>query len=269
MNYVLGEDVDILSYLKQDTLDLQQQTCPRGLCHDCYRSFRWKVSCRACKSPICKEHDFRALKVRKCGYRDLHTEREHVRSHNDVPQRLVIPDFNPNKSTGQDPERTPTASSHNDLYSTADNESESSETPMSQSQILVTPSTLSSVEMSATTSFNSISTSEPFSLATSLSYIPVSSSRPRSFSASGVRSRNSGSWSNSPRAPPSSITNPLPLPCNPRHPVQWEGCGAYFCQYPRPVGDNRPQCPALLKECSECAVLVCDVSISFLCDLRT
>jgi hypothetical protein len=68
---------------------------------------------------------------------------------------------------------------------------------------------------------------------------------------------------NSPRGgvPITSISNPLPLPCNPRHPVQWEGCGAYFCQYPRPVGDNRPQCPGMLKECSECAVLVCDVSI--------
>lgn len=265
--YVLGEDVDILSYLKQDSLDLQQQTCPRGLCNDCYRSFRWKVSCRACKSPICKEHDFRALKVRKCGYRDLHTEREHVRSHNEPPQRLVIPEFNPNRATTPDPERTPTASSHNDIFSTADNESESSETAMSQSQILVAPSALASVEMSATPSLDSMSTMDPFSLATSLSYVPVSSSRPRSFSVSGVRGRNSGSWPTSPRVPLNSITNPLPLPCNPRHPVQWEGCGAYFCQYPRPVGDNRPQCPALLKECSECAVLVCDVSSSLYCSI--
>ncbi|EAT86106.2 hypothetical protein SNOG_06275 [Parastagonospora nodorum SN15] len=76
--YVLGEDVDMLSYLKQESLDLQQQTCLRGLCQDCYRSFRWKVSCRACKNPICKEHDFRALKVRKCGYRDMQTERDHL-----------------------------------------------------------------------------------------------------------------------------------------------------------------------------------------------
>ncbi|KAF1940293.1 hypothetical protein EJ02DRAFT_406762 [Clathrospora elynae] len=258
--YVLGEDVDILSYLKQDTLDLQQQTCPRGLCNDCYRSFRWKVSCRTCKNPICKEHDFRALKVRKCGYRELKTEREHVRAHNEPPQRLVIPDFNPNRTGTPDPERTPTASSsHMDFYSTADNESESSETPMSQSQILLAPFTLSSADVSATTPFNSISTSDPFQLATSLSFVPVSSSRPRSFSVSGVRGRPSGSWPpNSPRVPINPITNPLPLPCNPRHPVQWEGCGAYFCNWPRPVGDNRPQCPAIIKECVECLVLVCD-----------
>jgi hypothetical protein len=273
--YVLGEDVDILSYLKQECLDLQQQTCPRGLCQDCYRSFRWKVSCRACKNPICKEHDFRALKVRKCGYRDMHTERDHVRTHNEPPQRLVIPEFNPNRAVTPDPERTPTASQH-DIFSTADNESESSETPMSQSQILVASSTPTSIEMSATTSFNSIAINDPFALA-SLPFVPVSSARPRSFSVSGVRGRLAESWTVTQKSPrpqiPNSITHPLPLPCNPRHPVQWEGCGAYFCQYPRPVGDNRPQCPGILKECSECAVLVCDVrspavpenNIGFIC----
>lgn len=256
--YVIKEDVDILQYLKQDSLELQQQTCPRGLCNDCYHSFRWKVSCQACKNPICKEHDFRALKVRKCGYRELHTEREHVRAHTEPPQRLVIPDFNPNR-TSENLERTPAASLQLDATSTADNESESSEgTPMSQSQVLVAP--MAPVELGALPSFNFTAAPDPSILTSSLPFMPISSSRPRSFSASGVRSRNSISWSNSPRALPNSISNPLPLPCNPRHPVQWKGCGAYFCQYPRPVGDNRPQCPANLKECSECAVLVCDVN---------
>jgi hypothetical protein len=261
--YVLGEDVDILSYLKQESLELQQQTCPRGLCQDCYKSFRWKVSCRACKNPICKEHDFRALKVRKCGYRDMQTERDHVRTHNEPPQRLVIPEFNPNRASTPDPERTPTASQQ-DLFFTADNESESSETPMSQSQILIASPAPNSTEMSATSSFNSTLTNDPFAGPLNLPFVPVSSSRPRSFSVSGVRGRLAESWAVAQKTPrpqvPNSITNPLPLPCNPRHPVQWEGCGAYFCQYPRPVGDNRPQCPGILKECSECAVLVCDVS---------
>lgn len=257
--YVLGEDVDILHYLKRESIELQQQTCPRGLCNDCYRSFRWKVSCRACKNPICKEHDFGSLKVRKCGYRDLHTEREHVQAHTEPPPQLVIPEFNPHR-VKHELDHTPAVSSRLDAHSTADNESESSEgTPMSQSQVLVPPPT--AADMAATSSFNLTTTPDPFTLTGSLSFVPVSSSRPRSFSASGVRSRNSMSWTNSPRGiPTTSISNPLPIPCSPQHPVRWEGCGAYFCQYPRPVGDNRPQCPANLKECSECAVLVCDVS---------
>jgi hypothetical protein len=255
--YVLGEDVDILSYLKQDSLELQARTCPRGLCQDCYRSFRWKVACRACKNPLCKEHDFRGLKFRKCGYRDMHTEREYVRTHQETPS-LVIPEYNPNRANSQTtkPASAPSAA---DLGNEA-----AEDTPMSQSQILVPPSTPSATNSSATTSNNSSPpAAEVFATASPLPFHPVSTSRPRSFSASGVRNRHSGSWPSSSRGPVNSITNPLPLPCNPRHPVQWEGCGAYFCQYPRPVGDNRTQCPAVLKECSDCAVLVCEVSVPY------
>lgn len=259
--YVLGEDVDILSYLKRDSLDLQAETCPRGLCSDCYRSFRWKISCRACKNPLCKEHDFRGLKIRKCGFRDMHIEREYVRTHNETP-RLVIPEFNPMKSNGKAPEQTLnslSSPSRTSLASVLPDPDPADGTTMSQSQILVTPMTNLAIDMSTSPSQRSnASTADPFSGSSSLPFIPVSSSRPRSFSASGVRSRNSGSWPNSPRAPVNSISNPLPLPCNPRHPVQWEGCGAYFCQSSRPVGDNRAPCPAVLKECTECAVLVCD-----------
>lgn len=262
--YVLGEDVDLLTYLKQPNLGLQAQTCPRGLCYDCYRSFRWKVTCRTCKNPICKEHDLRGLKFRKCGYRDMLTEREHVRAHAEPP-RLIIPEFNPNRSVQRPPVGPPTFSqSSSSLLTDLDM---GDQTPMSQSQILAPLVPPSSVEMSAANSVAShISTFDPLSNVVSLPFVPVSSSRPRSLSTSGVRSRNLAFASNPARAGiPSSITNPLPLPCHPRHPVQWEGCGAFFCQYPRSVGDNRPQCPTLLKECTECAVLVCDVSLPTFC----
>ncbi|KAL5376374.1 hypothetical protein PMIN02_011818 [Paraphaeosphaeria minitans] len=255
--YVLGEDVDLLTYLKQPSLELQAQSCPRGLCQDCYRSFRWKVTCRTCKNPICKEHDFRGLKFRKCGYRDMLTEREHVRAHTEPP-RLIIPEFNSNRNAQRLPTGPPSFSqSSSSLITELDI---SDQAPMSQSQILVPPVPPSSVEMSATNSVAShTSNFDPISNIVPVPFVPVSSSRPRSLSTSGVRSRNLASASNSARVGiPSSIINPLPLPCHPRHPVQWEGCGAYFCQYSRPVGDNRPPCPTLLKECTECAVLVCD-----------
>lgn len=258
--YVLGEDVDILSYLKRDSIDLQAETCPRGLCSDCYRSFRWKISCRTCKNPLCKEHDFRGLKIRKCGFRDMHIEREYVRTHNETP-RLVIPEFNPRKSNGKAPEQTLdgiSSPSRTSLVSTLPESEPGESASLSQSQIVVSHA----IDLSAPHSQRSNTpTVDPFSGTSSLPFIPVSSSRPRSFSASGVRNRNTAPWSNNPRAPVNSISNPLPLPCNPRHPVQWEGCGAYFCQSSRPVGDNRAPCPAVLKDCTECGVLVCDVSV--------
>ncbi|KAF2001937.1 hypothetical protein P154DRAFT_619010 [Amniculicola lignicola CBS 123094] len=258
--YVLGEDVDILQYLKQDNLDLQAETCPRGLCQDCHRSFRWKVTCRCCKTPICKEHDFRALKFRKCGYRDMLTERQYARTHTEPP-RLSIPEFNPNRANGKEPERAPSAASSQHPPSTSDDTESVEEAPMSQSQILVPQFSPSAVDMSTSTSLSShLSIIDPPTNSSSLPYMPVSSSRPRSFSASGVRGRIGPVWPHNPRTV-NPIANPLPLPCNPRHPVQWEGCGSYFC-HPRPVGDNRPQCPAMLKECTDCQVLVCDACVS-------
>lgn len=276
--YVLGEDVDILAYLKQDHLDLQASTCPRGLCQDCYRSFRWKVACRGCKKPLCKEHDFRALKIRKCGFRDLHVEREYVRTQNEPPQ-LVIPAFKSASSKPADESEHDSGESLSTEGQTSSSVPEHSDSsPLFQSQIL--PSTqasaaaappptvatmdLSAIDMSASTSLTShySVTAEPFlSINTTKSFQTSHSPRPRSLSMSGLRSRNSPAWPNSPRTL-NPVSSPLPLPCNPRHPVQWEGCGAYFCQTPRSIGDGRPRCPSVLKECGGCGVYVCETCAS-------
>ena len=276
--YVLGEDVDILAYLKQDSLDLQASTCPRGLCQDCYRTFRWKVSCRGCKKPLCKEHDFRGLKLRKCGFRDLHVEREYVRNHSEPPQ-LIIPAFKSGASKTADESEH---STNGESSSSTDTNSLNlpdidldliDTTPLSQSQILpptpgsptpAPPPTPAAVDMSTSTSLTSHLSNTPDTLNVSTlsfgSTFHPTPSRPRSLSVSGLRSRNSSSWPSSPRNL-NPISNTLPLPCTPRHPVQWEGCGAYFCQTPRPIGDSRPRCPAVLKECGECGVFVCEVNL--------
>ncbi|KAF2739707.1 hypothetical protein EJ04DRAFT_426512 [Polyplosphaeria fusca] len=258
--YVLNDNVDVLPFLKQESLDLQAETCPRGLCQDCYRSFRWKIPCKSCKSPLCKEHDFRGLKFRKCGYRDMHTEREYVRTHNEPP-RLFIPDFNPNKANGKDTEKTPTAPSSLPQPSSSTDLESLDGTAMSQSQILLPLAASGAVDMSTSTSLQSHASNEPPASSRPPPLTPTTPTRPRSFSASEGRSRTPSSWQSNARMPNPTST-PLPLPCSLRHPVQWEGCGAIFCQYPRPVGDNRTQCPAIIKECTECAVLVCDACVT-------
>ncbi|KAF2744063.1 hypothetical protein M011DRAFT_470729 [Sporormia fimetaria CBS 119925] len=252
--YVLGEDVDVLSYLKQESLEGQVHTSPRSLCQDCYRSFRWKVSCRSCKYPLCKEHDFRGLKFRKCGYRDMHIEREYARSHQQQPPQLVIPVFNPKTTKGKLPDAGLAAPSN--LTTDFGNSD-----PMSQSQILL-PSLVSARSAPSQTSGPQHTAAETFHVSSTLPFQPVSASRPRSLSASGVRSRSSDLSDKPPRGQVTAVTNPLPLPCNGRHPVQWEGCGAYFCPYPRGGGDIRPPCHALIRECSDCGVLACDSCVS-------
>ena len=226
---------------------MQVNTCPRVLCNDCHRSFRWKVSCRSCKAPICKEHDFRALKFRKCGFRDMHTEREYARTYQQEVSPLVIPEFKASKSGSKATEPSVSVPSESSTESAG-------VTTMSQSQILVPSSAVATPFDTQHPAGGSAANHD------GLPSAAASPHRPRSFSASSVRNRNALFWSNPTRGEVNSITNPLPIPCSPRHPVQWEGCGAYFCQSARLGGDHRPSCPGVLKVCKECEVLVCEVS---------
>ena len=260
--FVLGEDIDMLALLQRNTLDLQVRTSPRALCQECYRSFRWKVSCRGCRKPLCKEHDFRALKVRRCGYRDLLIEREYVRLHSKQPPLLEIPAFKGAAKAAAQPGPAPTADGDDGAPATTDDASGL----LSHSQTLPRCEA-KAVGMSASASQTSLASTADASVLWSLPNLQSPSPahaglRPRSHSASGLRSRSSSGWMVPPSARPS--VRPFhrlpPLPCQPRHPVQWQGCGAFFCIPYRPIGDIRPRCPSTVKECSECNVHVCPVS---------
>lgn len=273
---IMGENVDILPYLKQESLELQAQTCPRSLCKDCYRSFRWKVGCRACKKPLCKEHDFRALKVRKCGFRDLNVEREFVRNPPSPPlqpkgmKELRIPAFGEKRVVEEPaPEPEPSSSPQpsfdipmdDDLIRPIPMDREESVASNANSIALLAPP-----PNPIPTATSRPSSTAPPDLSSSIADLrsnPIprrSSSRGRSLSLSGLDSRTRGSSASA------AEQQRLPLPCNPGHPVQWQGCGAYFCPQVRPVGDCRGRCTAAMHECAECGVLVCEVCYNNLLD---
>jgi hypothetical protein len=276
---IMGENVDILPYLGQENLELQANTCPRSLCQECYRSFRWKVSCRGCKRALCKEHDFRALKVRKCGFRDLSLEREYVRNPPPEPRtrskvfdNLKIPAFRkglrPESGNGELDEEElpmldqPSGEASSSATAMARETSTTSSSAESSQFLLVPPpdptdrpSSINNFDMSGPTISDVPPRSVPFGSSSS-------SSRQRSISLSGLQDRASAL---------SSLQNPsdveaerkrLLLPCHEGHPVQWEGCGSFFCQPIRPVGDSRARCTSSMRECGECQVLVCEVAKS-------
>lgn len=87
-------------------------------------------------------------------------------------------------------------------------------------------------------------------------------SRQRSVSLSGLadRAMATASFANTASASRVDWHKRYLLPGNGGHPVQWQGCGSYFCQPRHPPGDNRINCSADLKDCKECGVLVCEVS---------
>ncbi|KAF2398756.1 hypothetical protein EJ06DRAFT_479549 [Trichodelitschia bisporula] len=239
---IIGGNIDILPYLQQDSLDLQAQTCPRSLCQDCYRSFRWKVNCRKCKKPLCKEHDFRALKLRRCGFRELFTEREYVRS---APARLAaaasvhpralelanlqIPDFRPpSAAPGDEDDSASTASLSDSAPLLA--------TSLALPRAAPAPPSFSIPELPRR------------------GLVAGTGARARSLSCSGLKrdeAARAGGFLEEQR-------RKMLLPGYGAHPVQWVGCGSYFCQATRPVGDVRARCAAEMRECGGCRVLVCE-----------
>ncbi|KAF4541873.1 Diphthamide biosynthesis protein [Lasiodiplodia theobromae] len=262
--HVLGEHVDIVPYLQQDHLDLQAATCPRSLCQDCYRTFRWKVACKACKKPLCKEHDFRGLKVRKCGYRELHLEREYLRAHTPTTLPVSYPDLH--IPAYVPPTQRAEQSSAMETQDSTDSHSSSNPDLRSITKSFLFTSNPNEEESDMSNSIPALK-----NLVEGSSGVPFSS-RPRALSASENRSpRSLSPWAKG-KAPNDAqqyalskriaemerARMRLPLPGTPRHPVQWRGCGAYFCQQLRPVGDCRPRCNAGMRECGDCGVLVCD-----------
>ncbi|KAF2423391.1 hypothetical protein EJ08DRAFT_596090 [Tothia fuscella] len=274
---ICGGEVDVQDLLVRDHLDLQERTCPRSLCTACWRGFRWKVNCRGCKRALCREHDFRNLKVRKCGYRDLGLEREFARNPPLVPRvqsrRRGFEDLRIPAWRGRAKEVT-TAEEDDGGGEEMRRDFSDASSSAESSQLLLAPASSPTDRPSSINNFDMA----PLSMNSSVSDLPLQSiSRPRS-STSRQRSvslsdldradATSGSGSCTPMPSSSSSSSSAmsqrrraPMPCEPGHPVQWEGCGSYFCQQVRPVGDCRLRCSAVLRECGECAVLVCEFCI--------
>ena len=60
--------------------DYEPSGYPRNLCQDCFESPQWKVHCKSCSRPLCMEHDLRGLRLGICGYRDLHAEKDSLKT---------------------------------------------------------------------------------------------------------------------------------------------------------------------------------------------
>ena len=243
---IFTEDVDILTNLKLPSLELQASTCPRSLCTDCYRTFQWKVPCRDCRKPLCKEHDFRALKVRKCGFREFQIEREYVQ--NFVAQVDFQRPF-PSKAQSSQAAQAGLDEKHSSLD--GDTESSQGDSSPYRSRTITSKPSLPSVK-----GLLDMTPIDPTITAAGGKASNFGRQRASSFSKCFVKSPSMWSKHEHPSPQPR-----LPLPCHIGHPVQWKGCGAYFCQQYRPVGDPRNRCIATLKECCECNVLVCKVRI--------
>ncbi|KAH0548687.1 hypothetical protein GP486_007769 [Trichoglossum hirsutum] len=260
---------DLLPYLKQENIDVQASTSPRSLCQDCYNSRKWKVECKACKVPLCKEHDLRGLKTRVCGYRELIAERERIRGQ---PQPEADEDTAPDTA---DSDVTPEETSDEVLQSllglfwTSDDairlleDAAATELPDSSDDDLdESPDTWPSVfptESGVERGKSTIPT-----IMTTFSFPP--SFPPRRAQTKAERD----SWMTQIAArwldddlrfeqcwfalgEEESVVR-----ARKEKMEEWVGCGAYFCQASyRPMGDSRGRCTAAMRVCSTCGVHQC------------
>jgi len=53
-----------------------ENPCPRNLCQECFSTSQWASVCVVCRERFCFAHDLRGLRMRVCGLKDLNVEKE-------------------------------------------------------------------------------------------------------------------------------------------------------------------------------------------------
>ncbi|KAE8145882.1 hypothetical protein BDV25DRAFT_163639 [Aspergillus avenaceus] len=201
--------------------DREPTACPRNLCQECYDTPQWKVHCKSCSKPLCIEHDLRGLRLRICGYRDLTLEKMSIQngagSDSQHPNDSSAPSHAPHTVGFELPYRT-----HPAMGSTA-----SSFTEDTPAEGVPDPSN----HASQGAGDPSASDSTLHRRLTSFSVSNSNRSRSSSHSSADCESQ--------PDAP------------------KWQGCQSFFCPQYRAVGDQRQRCGSVLRECTSCAVHVC------------
>ena len=194
---------------------------PRSLCTSCYTSKNWRVSCKACSTPICIDHDIRQLKARRCGFRKLDRERDvfqRIRAHErddiavpralrDAGLRSFLAKWRP-VIAGM--EATDQARRSANKWAPSDRtldimEAEEEEAPPP----------------------GGLNPDDPVVSTTQIRRTKSLPSLPSQMVSS------------------SDLDMEVPAPTSPRSSnPRWTGCGAFLCPYPRALGDPRPRCTA-------------------------
>ena len=223
---------------------------PRNLCDDCYTSKDWKVHCKACAVPLCLEHDFRGLRMRVCGYKDLRAEKEHMklklkrklsewlaeefgRPRRETVSGAPLIDWRLPETTGLD--LASIHEGHNrvsrDTRDLIDRARRSLHQPTAASPDQLPPLRPDHLERPITPDSNATAS-------------PSRESSPAPSAASDTTADETTKESSG----ASGQLDPHP---------KWEGCYSFLCPQYRAVGDHRRRCTAVTKECLGCKAIVC------------
>lgn len=218
----------------------QISSCPRNLCNDCYNSPQWKVHCKSCSKPLCKEHDLRGLRLRICGYKELAVEKAALQSQ--PPSTSRTNNSNPTTQAGPSlfrPRINTAAAFISQLQSQGPTPNMERDSPSASSSVAgdnvgqgvgeMHPAVLQDFIRARGHAEEGMTTGRRAGRSRS----PTYSSLSRSSSRSSVYYDAAAE-----------IT-------------KWQGCRSYFCPQYRPLGDQRQRCPSVLRECTNCSINVC------------
>jgi hypothetical protein len=214
---------------------------PRNLCDECYNSPRWKVRCKSCSKPLCKEHDLRGLRLRICGYRELALEKVALQSH----QVSVFGKTNSSLPLSQNvgssirPRINTAAAFISQLQSQGLTPSMDRDSPSASSSVAGDNAGHGGVETNPAVLQDFIRTRGQAEESLRTGRRAGRSRSPTYSSLSRSSSRSSVYYDASPEV------------------TRWQGCRSYFCPQYRPVGDQRQRCPSVLRECTNCTINVC------------
>ena len=223
----------------------QTSQVPRNLCDECYNSRDWKVHCTSCAVPLCLEHDFRGLRMRVCGFKDLRSERDNLRLGLKMKNLRIkwIAD-----ELGRPPdEATERAETSRLLHAvTAVVEQHRMDRQIeggnSTARLPLHQPTAGRAGVPVPASYRH--PDRPITPDSNATRTPSRDSSPAPSAGSDVTAEET------------TKDTPTGLGLPNAHP-KWEGCYSFLCPQYRAVGDHRRRCTAITKDCLGCKTVVC------------
>lgn len=197
-------------------------SCSRSLCQECWQLPGWRAQCQACHEPFCFAHDLRGLKMRICGYKDLAVEKHRMKDRFPELAKGLSHRYSDEELLECIKALLALTDSLNPRYT--------------QDLAALTDLPDTNDDDLTSTSNDLTETSK----ASESICVPSNEAQPLLDEMLGAVSNTTNSESLKPQVPP-----------------PWRGCASFMCPEYRSIGDHRPKCTAVAKECSLCGVHVC------------
>ena len=224
----------------------QPSQVPRNLCDECFNSRDWKVHCTYCAVPLCLEHDFRGLRMRVCGFKDLRSERDSLRLSQKMRNLRIkwMPDeFGPAPEAAT-AARAGASQFMNELAVVAERRRTERQiegsTHVTDLQLHQPTAGRSDVALPASYRQHD----RPITPDSNATATPSRDSSPAPSAGSDITAEETTKDTPAARGE---------LDAHPK----WEGCYSFLCPQYRAVGDHRRRCTAVTKECLGCKTTVC------------